>query len=311
MSELIPQSDASLNATPKEIELQDYYAWKNPLDEARRHVQDNYGPCGPERLYAPKKPLWENEKLSDTERQQLWVGAQIIEMNKRKQIFSQAAALIATSHERAQFYDEILCDYVGDPKKIGQFREISAQNNHTPFDDVDFNYDKGVLNAFTHDKIIHVRETRDPAAKSRSQKLFIVVANLVTMDIQRLYADDKPQIESLGNPDLRFNEIIPLTSRTLQGMEMHFMGDGEDVLQPYLQEFSKNQAVAMQPHLMMSATDGWKYKPEGYAEYSKLRPIEHLTEERGVLWALAQARGLPVSDRGALISQATQFEIEQ
>lgn len=312
MSEMIPEITSSVELTAKDKELQDYYAYKNPRDEARRRVQDNYGPCGPEKLYAPKKPLWENEQLSDAERQQIWVGAQIIDMNKKKQIFSQAAALIATSDARARFYDGVMWDYVGHPERIGQFREISPQSNHTPFTDINFHYEKGVLNAFAGDKIIHVRETLDPAAKTRSQKLFIVVANLMTMDVQRLYADDKPYIESLGNPDRRYNEIIPLTSGTLQGMEAHFGSDNsDDVLQPYLDQFMKNHTTAMQSHLMMSADNGWLYKPEGYAEYSKLRPIEHLAEERGILWALAQARGLPVSDRGALISTAHHAEIEQ
>lgn len=312
MSEMIPEVVDQIALTPEEQQrknLDKYYAWKNPLDEARRRVQDNYGSCGPEKLYAPERPLWENEKLTDTERQQVWVGAQIIEMNKKKQIFSQAAALIATSHARAQFYDDFMCGYVGDPKHLGQFREISPNNNLTPFTDVDYSYDKGILNAFTGDKIIHVRETLDPGARSRSQKLFIVVANLMTMDVQRLYADDMPHIESIGSPELHFNEIIPLTSRTLQGMEVHLRGDSNNVLQPYLDEFSKNQETAMQPHLVKSAASGWQYKPEGYAEYSKLHPIEHLAQERGVLWALAQARGLPVSDRGALIQSTSQHEI--
>lgn len=312
MSEIIPQAAAPVELSPKEKELQDYYVWKNRCDDVRRRVQDHYGSCGPEKKYTPERPIWENEKLTDTERQQVWVGSQIIEMNKKKQIFSQAAALIATSHERAQFYDDIMCDYIGDPKHLGQFREISPKNNHTPFADVEYSYNKGILNAFAGDRIIHVRETLDPNATTRSQKLFIVVANLMTMDIQRLYADDKPHIESLGNPDLRYNEVIPLTSRTLEGMEMHFRSDNDgDILQPYLDEFMKNQATAMQPHLMMSSADGWKYKQEGYAEYSRLRPIEHLAQERGVLWALAQARGLPVSDRGALIHSVHQSEIGQ
>jgi hypothetical protein len=312
MSETVPQLPTTGELTAEEKERQDYYVWKNSCEEARRRVQENYGLCGPQKLYVPEKPLWENDKLTDAEQQQVWVGAQIIEMNKKKQIFSQAAALIATSHGRAQFYDDFMCDYVGDPKRLGQFREITPHNNHTPFTDVDFSYNKGVLNAFAGEKIIHVRETSDPAAKTRSQKLFIVVANLITMEVQRLYADDKPRIESIGSPDLRYNEIIPLTSRTLQGMEMHFSSDSDDdILQPYLDEFTKNQATAMQSHLVMSATNGWQYKPEGYAEYSKLRPIEHLAQERGVLWALAQARGLTVSDRGALTHPVAQSEIVQ
>ncbi|MDB5168602.1 MAG: hypothetical protein JWO55_860 [Candidatus Saccharibacteria bacterium] len=312
MSETVPQLSVTGELTTEEINRQDYYAWKNPRDEARRRVQDNYGLCGPEKLYAPERPLWENEKLTDADRQRVWVGAQIIEMNKKKQIFSQAAALIATSHERAQFYDDFMCDYAGDPKQLGQFREISPRNNPTPFTDIDFSYHKGVLNAFAGEKIIHVRETLDSAAKTRSQKLFIVVANLITMDVQRLYADDKPRIESLGTSDLRYNEIIPLTSRTRQDMELHFSGDSnDDILRPYLNEFTKNQTTAMQSHLVMSAINGWQYKPEGYAEYSKLRPIEHLARERGVLWALAQARGLSVSDRGALIHPIVQSEIVQ
>jgi hypothetical protein len=94
-------------------------------------------------------------------------------------------------------------------------------------------------------------------------------------------------------------------------MEMHLGVVSDDPLMPYLNEFSKNQQTAMQPQLVKSAHDGWLFKPEGYAERSKLSPIEHLSYERGLLWALAQARGLPVSDRGALIRPVYQSEIEQ
>jgi hypothetical protein len=311
MSETIPETTAPIELTPKEKELQDYYAWKNRCDDARRRVQDNYGLCGPEKHYAPVKPDWENDAFDDKERQQSWVGAQIDEMNKKTQIFSQAAAMIATSHERAKFYDEIMCDYIGDPKRLGQFREISPRSNHTPFDDVNYSYSKGVLNAFAGDKIIHVRETPDPEARTRSQKLFIVVANLMTMEVLRLYADDKPHIESLGALEHGYDEVIPLTSGTLRTMETYFGAGDDDPLRPYLDEFRTNLHAAMQPQLIKSADNGWLFKPEGYAERSKLRPIEHLAYERGVLWALAQARGLPVTDRGALTHTVLQSEIEQ
>jgi hypothetical protein len=294
-------------------EVAAYYAYLQRNRDAEAAVRERWvkKPGYSVSRMSPTPQPWEQTGFDDQQRQQVWVGSQIIEMNKKKQIFSQAAALIATSHERAQFYDDVMCDYVGDPERLGQFREISPRNNHTPFTDVDFHYSKGVVNAFAGDKIIHVRETLDPDARSRSQKLFIVVANLMTMEVQRLYADDKPHIESLGTPELHFNEIIPLTSGTLQDMAAHLGVGGSDPLQPYLEEFAKNQQTAMQPHLIKSANDGWLFKPEGYAERSKLLPIKHLAQERGVLWALAQARGLSVSNRGALIQPVLQSEIEQ
>ncbi len=290
-----------------------YYAWLNANHAAEAKERERWAKSpgyNPSLQVSTLKP-WDDEQLDDAQRQRVWLGAQLHGMNTKQQIFSQAAALVSTSHERAKFYDDVLCDYIGDPKKLGQFREISPQNNHTPFADVNFHYDIGVLNAFTADKIVHVRETRDPQARTRSQKLFIVVANLVTLEVQRLYADDAPHIESLGNPQQHFNEIIPLTSTTLKGVELHLGSDSDDPLQPFLDELSQHQHTAMRPQLIKSTTNGWLFKPEGYAERSKLHPISHLETERGVLWALAQARGLAVSDRGAIIQSVLQSEIEQ
>lgn len=297
--------------TEEQYRLHSYYEWKHRADAARLRVQENYGSCGLDKHYPPEVAPWDNEKLSDTVRQQEWTRAQIIEMNKKKKTLSQAAILIASSHDHARFFDDVKCDYLGDSKRLGQFREISPQHNHTPFDDVHYNYDKGVLNAFTGNTIIHIRETLDPEAKTRSQKLFIIAIDLMAMDIQRLYADDKPRIESLGMPDLSYNEIIPLTSRTLQGMEPHLRVADDNPLKPYVLELFQNQAADLQPQLMKSAHDGWHYKPEGYARHSKLRPIEQLDEDRGLLWALGPSLGYQVTNRGSILQPFSPPEIAQ
>lgn len=288
-----------------------YFEWLNGCHLTRIDVQNTYGSCGLEKYYSPELPAWENPNLSDADRQKVWAGAQVIEMNKKKQTFSRAAILLASSHDHALFFDDIMCDYIGDPKQLGQFREISPQHNKTPFSDVDFNYDQGVLSAFTGNTIIHVRETLDPEAKTQSQKLFIVAINLMSMEVDRLYVDDKPRIESLDRPDLSFNEIIPLTTKSLQGMETYLHVDDENELKPYVMELFQNQAADLQPQLMKSAQQGWKYKAAGDEEYGKLRPIEQLNKERGILWALGPSLGYTVTDRGAIIQPFSQPEISQ
>jgi hypothetical protein len=288
-----------------------YFEWLDGCEVARLNIQNTYGSCGLEKHYTPELPAWENPKLSDADRQKVWAGAQVIDMNKKRQTFSRAAILLASSHDHARFFDDVKCDYLGDSKKLGKFREISSHHNHTPFSDIDFNYDQGVLNAFTGNTIIHVRETLDPEAKTQSQKLFIIAINLMAMEVQRLYADDKPRIESLGSPDLSFNEIIPLTTKSLQGMEAYLQVDDKNELKPYVLELFQNQAARLQPQLMKSAQQGWTYKAASDEEFSKLRPIEQLDKERGVLWALGPSLGYGVTDRGAIIQPFSRPEIGQ
>lgn len=310
----MPSEDqpSSLEITEEQYKLNAYYEWENGCEVERIRIQDNYGSCSVEKYYGPEKPLWENEKFDDDESRQVWTGAQIIEMNKKKRTFSQAAILLASSHEHARFFDDIMCDYVGDPdpKRLGQFREISPERNHTPFE-VQHDYNIGKLNAFTGNTIIHVRETLDPEATTRSQKLFIVAIDLMTMDVQRLYADDKPRVESLGNPEMHFNDIIPLTSQTLQGMNTYLQIADDNPLKPYVYELFENQAAELQPQLVKSANHGWRYKPEGHAEYSKLHPIERLDQERRLLWALGPSVGYAVTDRGAILQPFSLPEITQ
>jgi hypothetical protein len=127
-----------------------------------------------------------------------------------------------------------------------------------------------------------------------------------------LYVDDKPQIESLENPDMSYDEVIPLTSRTLQSMENRLRVQDDNPLKPYLHELFENQATELQAQLVKSAdNNGWQYKPEGYAERSKLHPIERLDYERGVLWALGQSLGHVVTSRGAIIQSHHSPEITQ
>jgi hypothetical protein len=308
----MPSEDqpSSLEMTEEEFKLHNWLAWKARCDAARIRIQDNYGDCNLGRHYPPELPAWENEKLSDDVRQQEWTSAQIIEMNKRMQTFSQAAILLASSHEHARFFDDIKCDYLGDSKQLGQFRKISPEHNHTPFE-VQHDYSKGILNAFVGNTIIHVRETLDSEATTRSQKLFIVAIDLMAMDVQRLYADDKPRIESLDNPEMHFNEIIPLTSQTLQGMNTYLQVADDNPLKPYVRELFENQAAELQPKLVKSANNGWQYKPQGYSEYRKLHSIEQLDQERGLLWALGRSVGYAVTDRGAILQPFSHPEITQ
>lgn len=292
-------------------EVAAYYQWENGVRVAVASEQQKWAarPGIYDKALLSKVEPWEDTRFDEMERRQLWTGAQIIDMNKKRRVFSRAAILLASSHDHARFFDDVKCDYLGDSKRLGQFREISPHSNHTPFTDVQFNYDKGVLNAYADDTIIHVRETLHPEATSLSQKLFIVAINLTAMEVQRLYADDTPLIESHGNPQMTFDEIIPLTAQSLRGMESHFHVDDDNLLKPFVEELFKNQAIAMQPQLVRSAHDGWRYKAEGYAPYNKLQSIARLDEERGTLWSLGLSLGHVVTDRGAILPKHTQQEL--
>jgi hypothetical protein len=299
--------ESPVEMSEQERNERDYYKWLANCNAKYLEVQNNYGSCVTDAAarYKPQRPAWEDERLDDTARQQVWAGGRIIDMNKKKRIFSQAAILLASSHDHARFFDDIKCDYLGDSKQLGRFKEISPQYNHTPFE-VQHNYNQGRLNSFAGNTIIHVRETLDPAATTRSQRLFIVAIDLIRMDVQRLYADDKPRIESLDTPERRFNEIISLTTQTLKGMEMQLQVSQDNPLRPYVHELFENHTAQMQAQLMKSASNGWQYKPEGYAEYSKLRPIEQLDDERMDLRELGKALGHSVTDRGAILPMRSQ-----
>ena len=290
-----------------------YFAWQNRNRAGEAAVRQKWA-ANPgiydKSLFSKVEP-WEDPRHDEATRELLWTGAQIIKMNQKRQTFSRAAILLAGSHDHARFFDDVKWDYLGDSQRLGQFREISPNSNHTPFSDVQFNYNKGVLNAYADDTIIHVRETLHPEAKTISQKLFIVAINLPAMEIQRLYADDTPLVESLDTPQRAFNEIIPLTSQSLRGMESHFHVDDNNPLKPLVEKLFKNQAVGLQPHLVRSANEGWKYKSEGYTAYNKLHPIEQLDDERKVLRSLGVSLGHAVTDRGAIIPKHIQQELSE
>jgi hypothetical protein len=309
-----PEDEPSRELTTKDYELQEYYKYLDRIRTAEANERQKWAshPEIKDKALLSNAEPWEIPGHNDAQRQQMWTGLQIDQMNKKRQTFSQAAVLLASSHEHATYYDDVKWGLLGDSKRLGQFPEISPSHNDTPFQDVQHNYDQGMLNAFAGNTIIHMRETSDPTAKTRSQKLFVVAIDLMSMSMQRLYVDDKPQIESLENPDMSYDEVIPLTSRTLQSMENRLRVQDDNPLKPYLHELFENQATELQAQLVKSTdNNGWQYKPEGYAERSKLHPIERLDYERGVLWALGQSLGHVVTSRGAIIQSHHSPEITQ
>jgi hypothetical protein len=294
-----------------EFKLHSWLEWRARCDAKRLQVQEGYGSCVTDAgaRYKPTRPAWEDTTLDESQRREAWVSKKVQDMNAQELTFSPAAMTIVSSHEHAQFYDDAKCDYLGDSEKLGQFREISPRHNQSPFD-VQFDYSKGVLNAYTESGIIvHVRETLDPNAQSRSQKLFIVAINLMTRDIQRLYADDKPKIESLSYPAGHFNEITILTPQTLSGVESDLLVSDENPLKLSLHELFANHSTRLQPKLKKSAAGSWEYKVEGHGEFSRLHPIVKLDQERHMLGQIALATDRHLTDRGTILQPFYQSQI--
>ncbi|HET8884470.1 MAG TPA: hypothetical protein VFM68_03290 [Candidatus Saccharimonadales bacterium] len=184
--EMVPSDDAYCSEADYKLKM--YYEWLNECHQAELEVRAGYAknPGYP----AAKKAPWEVDGLTDEQRQQEQTRIPLEKFFADGKEFSPAAHMLVTSHESAQFFDDIKCAYLGDSQHLGWFREISPAHNDTGFA-VDFKYDVGVLNAYTDSgTIIHIRETLDSRATTREQKLFIVAMNLLTREVKRLYADD-------------------------------------------------------------------------------------------------------------------------
>ncbi|MET0979740.1 MAG: hypothetical protein ABWX90_00595 [Candidatus Saccharimonadales bacterium] len=294
---------SSPEMSEEEFKLHKWLEWKARCDANRIKVQNSYGSCVTEAgaRYKPSRPIWEDVTLDESQRREAWVGEEIQAMNAKEMTFSPAAMTIVSSHEHAQFYDDVKWDYLGDSDKLGQFREISPRHNQSPFD-VQFDYSKGVLNAYTEaGTVVHVRETLDPAAQTRSQKLFIVAINLMTKEIQRLYADDKPKIESLSHPVGHFNEIMILTPRTLLDAGSDLLVNDDNSLKLPLVQLFANHTTRLQPKLKKSAAGSWDFQVAGHGEFSRLHPIAKLDKERHLLGQIALATDRQLTDRGTIL----------
>ena len=285
-------------------ELGDYYAWLNRgRDRAAQISQAHLKGIHPSLRTVQVAP-WENPHFTDEERLQVLTGARVIDMNKQKRLLSTAAFALAASTERSTFFDDIKCDYLGDSHRLGQFREISPAHNLTPFGDIEFDYNQGRLNAFTEaGTVIHVRETLDPAAQTLQKRFFILAIDLMQQDVRRLYADNQTKATPDYDNPHRFTEDIYLRADPNSVATAQFQSyppSENHILKPYIQQLLDNHSQQRQPQLRKSAKGSWKYKPEGFGEFSRLHPIARLDEERELLGMIARSTGYQIDERGAL-----------
>lgn len=215
--------------TPKEYEEKLYFEW---LEKERKDAQEKVQRCREAELvvrqYYEKNPghekvdpqPWEVDGLTEPQRQQERTRVALEKFYADGNVFSPAAHLLVTSHDAARFFDDGKCGFLGDSDHLGWFREISPSHNDTGFT-IDHNYSEGRLNAWTESGIIvHTRETLDPRATTREQKMFIVVMNLMTRQVTRLYADD---IENIDRSE--YADVVSL----LPAIESHLLTDDDTV----------------------------------------------------------------------------------
>lgn len=322
MSQLASYEGASLVETSFELQLNDadleaFYAWEKQ-DRAKKAYQEeqyfawlnrcrdteaasqakwekNPGIYDPQLLR--NTPSWDTPSLSDDERQQRYLVHDLEKFKAMHGDFSTAGHLVTTSHDRAAFFDDIKCRYLGDSERLGRFREVSPAFNDSGFD-VQFDYNVGVLNSYTDTgTIIHMRETQDPEAKTREQKLFILAINLASQEVTRLYADNNSVIvpQNAG-----FDEVIPLKHRPLSARSGQAGIDADNPFAVYYQHLQDKHVQQQQPKLVKSARGFWAYQAEQQPEFSTLHEIRTLDLERQLLGRVAVAAEYAVDERGAI-----------
>ena len=278
-----------------------YFEWKDSVDAAEEASRDHYRqhpghPVNP-------NPLWERDGLNEMQRQQAWTSEHYQQFKREGREFSAVAKEVVHSYEAAEFLDDIKCDYLGASDHFG-FREISPSHNHSPFD-VRFDYSVGVLNAYTESgTVIHIRETLDPEAVTREQKMLILVMNVMARDIHRMYAEDATL--TISSPDVphHFDETIYLKPRLLSGVNGQAALDKDNVFAPIYQAEMAALEKRSQASLTRSARGIWQYTPEGFtAGTERLRAIRHLDTERRLLGMLAYNSGYKLGERGVVSDQ--------
>lgn len=278
-------------------ELEDYYDWKARCRNAKSDVEAYYASQPGHMITQPIEP-WNNAGFSEQDRLLLWTGGQIIDRNRRKKTFSLAASAVVGSNDKAKFFDDVKCDYLGDSYEQGKFRPINPSHNKTPFS-IDFDYSDPIMSSYIDSgTILHIRETRDPSATTLAQKLFVVAANLNTMELQRLFVDSTRAKQSKVVPS-HFDELITFSASDSAELA-HFPVAENNPLRPYVQELFENHITQNKPQLKKSARGFSKFKPSGSQEFERLRPVYKLDQERHLLGMIALSTGYSINERGVI-----------
>jgi hypothetical protein len=293
-------------------EVAAFFAWqnRNRAAETAERYKWAKNPGYNASLNVPSYQPWEAPNLPDEDRDRIYSETKLNKFYELYQNFSPAAHVTVHSPDSAKFFDDIKCDYLGHSKHDEWFREISPTANHTPFD-VQFDYDIGRIKHYTESgMVIHVRETSDPTAKTRAQKLFIVTANLMNGELKRLYAEDVQGEYAAPGLANSFNETIPLKSRHLGAVSGQYDIDtNNDFAVKYHAEID-TVLTKRQPSIRFQV-DGLSFKPEGYNGFEKLHRIERLDDERLLLGKLALHAGQHLNERGAVTYSPERLSIAQ
>jgi hypothetical protein len=310
ISQEIEQNKEPEYLSQKEYEVKMYFEW---LDRVEARIQEHrqkmaeYQGINPA-LYVPSYKPWEAPGLTDGQRRELYLNHELEAFYETHDSFSPAAYLAVYSTQKAIELDDFKCDYMGHSERMGWFREIGPGSNQTPYD-VQFDYDIGRLNHFTENgMLVHVRETSDPAARTREQKLFIVTHNLLNGEQSQYYAEshtDEYRSQGLG---ASLNETLVLKQRRLSAVPGGQGIDTDNQFAVRLQEETTRFATRALPKLQVTPT-GYLFKPKGLVGYESLLPIRELDHQRHLLGQFALQAGKPLNDRGAIESEQLHLSI--
>lgn len=305
---LMPSEDqpSSHGMTEEEFKLHRWLEWNGGVKAAEQRERDKWAksPGYNKSLQVPSYQPWEAPGLEDEERQRIYAELKLNKFYEHNGGFSPAAHAVVQSTDSAKFFDNVKCGFLGHSEHLSTeqrrwFKEISPSSNDTHFD-VQFDYDIGRINCYTENgMVVHVRETSDPAAVTREQKLFIVLANLMTGELDQYYGtshDDEHRTQGLT---ASLNETIVLKPRRLSAV----VGQQDiDVNNPFAVKY-RNEVKYLheqrQPKIRYQQNES-SFKPEGYVGFEKLHPIAQLDEERHLLGQLALQGGQYLNERGAI-----------
>lgn len=289
-------------------ELEEYFKFIDRCREQEQAVRDRYAknPGHTKR----ELPAWDRDDIGEDERFRARLEYDLEKFTQEGKEFSPAALAVTSSFEAAEFFDRVKCEYLGHSDNLGWFKEMSPDHNESPFD-IQFKYDVGVLNAYTASgNILHIRETRDPEAKTREQRQLVLGMNVLTREITRYYAEDYSTIIPANTGPLRFDEMITLQPRKLSGLSGGLELDPKNTFAPRYQKVIDDASRQNLAKILYSDKGTRHFKAEGMTTtFETLHPIGELDRERALLSGLARATGMRIGERGVILDSHLQSRI--
>ena len=294
----------------EELKKKWFFEWMDGVElevqKLRQKMAQNQG-INPS-LYVPSYKPWEAPGLTDEQRRVLYLNHELEAFYQKHDSFSPAAYLAVYATQKAIELDDFKCDYMGHSEKMGWFREIGPGSNQTPYD-VQFDYDIGRLNHFTENgMLVHVRETSNPAATTREQKLFIVTANLLSGEQNRYFANSHNNQYRSQGLGASLDETLVLKQRRLSVVEGQQDIDIKNKFAVHLHNDTARMTTRLQAKLQITPT-GYMFKPEGLVGFEPLLPIKELDYQRHLLGQLALQAGKSLNERGAIESEQMHLSI--